>query len=256
MTPSLPDAAPRAEIVRHQSERLAALLHTILPANRFYAKKLAGVSGDDWDAIPFTTKAELLADQERHPPYGTNLTYPVERYSRLHQTSGTSGRPLRWLDTPESWYALLDCWTINYRVVGVRQRRPAVLPVLVRPVPRLLDGVRGGVAARLPVPARRRHDQPGPTALPSRQRGHRRPLHADLRPAPRGSRARGRHRPGGVAGAGADRGRRTGRQHARNQASASKPAGAPAVRPQRHDGSRAARDRMSGGSRRSTSVRK
>src|SRR5207344_1229543 len=41
--------------------------------------------------------------------------------SRLHQTSGTSGKPLRWLDTPDSWSALLDCWTINYRVVGLRQ---------------------------------------------------------------------------------------------------------------------------------------
>ena len=97
-----------------------ALLGTILPANRFYARKLAAVSGDDWEAIPFTTKAELLEDQAQHPPYGTNLTYPVERYSRLHQTSGTSGKPLRWLDTPDSWSALLDCWEINYRVTGVR----------------------------------------------------------------------------------------------------------------------------------------
>ncbi len=116
----LPDDAPRADIVRHQSDRLAALLGSILPDNRFYAHKLAAVSGDDWEAIPFTTKAELLEDQAHHPPYGTNLTYPVERYSRLHQTSGTSGKPLRWLDTPESWSALLDCWEINYRVVGVR----------------------------------------------------------------------------------------------------------------------------------------
>jgi phenylacetate-CoA ligase len=35
------------------------------------------------------------------------LTYPLDRYTRLHQTSGTSGgRPLRWLDTAESW----DWW--------------------------------------------------------------------------------------------------------------------------------------------------
>ncbi len=119
MSQPLPDTAPRAEIVRHQSERLAALLGTILPHNRFYTRKLADVAGDDWEAIPFTTKAELLDDQAQHPPYGTNLTFPLERYSRLHQTSGSSGKPLRWLDTPESWAALLDCWTINYRVVGV-----------------------------------------------------------------------------------------------------------------------------------------
>ena len=120
MSVALPDDASRPDLVRHQADRLAALLAAILPDNRFYTRKLADVSGDDWEAIPFTTKAELLADQAQHPPYGTNLTFPVSRYARLHQTSGTAGKPLRWLDTPESWAALLDCWTIIYRVVGVR----------------------------------------------------------------------------------------------------------------------------------------
>src|SRR5262249_16838586 len=47
------------------------------------------------------------------------LTYPLARYCRLHQTSGTSGRPLRWLDTAESWDWLLDCWDAFYRIVGL-----------------------------------------------------------------------------------------------------------------------------------------
>src|SRR5262249_32640011 len=54
--------------------------------------------------------AELAADQLAGPPYGTNLTYPVARYSRLHQTSGTTGSPTRWLDTPQSWQKLLNSW--------------------------------------------------------------------------------------------------------------------------------------------------
>ncbi len=74
----------------------------------------------DLARLPFTTKAELLADQAEHPPYGTVLTYPVERYGRLCQTSGTSGRPLRWLDTPESWAWMLDNWAAIYRLTGVR----------------------------------------------------------------------------------------------------------------------------------------
>ena len=45
-----------------------------------------------------------MADQAASPPFGTNLTYPLDRYTRLHQTSGSSGtQPLRWLDTAESW---------------------------------------------------------------------------------------------------------------------------------------------------------
>lgn len=71
--------------------------------------------------LPFTTKTELVADQGANPPYGTNLTRPLADYNRLHQTSGTTtGRPLVWLDTPESWNWIVSCWDIIYRHVGIR----------------------------------------------------------------------------------------------------------------------------------------
>jgi phenylacetate-CoA ligase len=72
--------------------------------------------------LPFTTKAELSTDQAEHPPFGTNMTYPVERYVRLHQTSGTTGRPLRFLDTAESWQWWRDCWRPIYNAAGVTNR--------------------------------------------------------------------------------------------------------------------------------------
>jgi phenylacetate-CoA ligase len=117
----------RDELDRLQRERLSALLREVLPRNRFYQRKLAAagltaedVRGpDDLARLPFTTKAELLADQGAHPPYGEILTYPLERYSRFHQTSGTSGRPLRWLDTPESWAWAVGCWGAFYRMARV-----------------------------------------------------------------------------------------------------------------------------------------
>src|SRR5438270_12305776 len=95
----------REELERHQSTRLAALLAEVLPQNRFWRNKFAaaGISAADIGSLadlqelPLTTKAELLADQAAHPPYGTNLTFDVQAYSRLHQTSGTTGTPLRWL---------------------------------------------------------------------------------------------------------------------------------------------------------------
>src|SRR6202166_2914907 len=99
--------------------RLAELLRTILPAHRFYARKFAGLSLDDWSKLPFTTKDELLATQAEHPPYGELLTYPLERYTRLHQTSGTTGAPLRWLDTPQSWEWMLGSWRTMFEMVGV-----------------------------------------------------------------------------------------------------------------------------------------
>jgi phenylacetate-CoA ligase len=115
---------PRPELARLQRDRLARLLADILPANRFYAEKLerAGVArptADDLPRLPFTTKAELVAEQAEHPPYGRLLTYPLERYTRLHQTSGTQGAPLRWLDTAESWDWAVGCWAQVFEIVGV-----------------------------------------------------------------------------------------------------------------------------------------
>ncbi len=110
----------RAALEDLQTERLRLLLAEVLQHNPFYARKFAGIrSVTDLRSLPFTTKAELLADQQQHPPYGTDLTYPLDRYCRLHQTSGTSGQPLRWLDTPRSWSWALDNWEQIFEIVGV-----------------------------------------------------------------------------------------------------------------------------------------
>jgi phenylacetate-CoA ligase len=117
----------RATLERLQADRLRALLR-VLPGNPFYALKFSRLGKildykeplDVLRRLPFTTKAELIVDQEANPPYGQILTYPLSRYSRLCQTSGTSGKPLRWLDTPESWNWLLGCWEKLYRMAGVR----------------------------------------------------------------------------------------------------------------------------------------
>ncbi len=120
--------APPAELRDFQATRLRRLLAALLPGNRFYARKFAAAGIDpnsvrtaaDLTRLPFTTKAELAADQGDHPPYGSALTYPLDRYSRLHQTSGTStGRPLRWLDTPENWDGLLHCWQVSFPFMGL-----------------------------------------------------------------------------------------------------------------------------------------
>ncbi|HMV49236.1 MAG TPA: phenylacetate--CoA ligase family protein, partial [Blastocatellia bacterium] len=70
-------------------------------------------------ALPFTTKAELAAEQQQHPSYGRLLTYPISDYRYLHQTSGTTGNALRWLDTAEDWETFLRCWAEVYWGAGV-----------------------------------------------------------------------------------------------------------------------------------------
>lgn len=117
----------RLAIGNSQFEQLRALLAAIYGSNPFYTARMdaAGVSykprhlGEFTDAFPFTTKAEIVADQLAHPPYGTNLTFPIDRYTRLCQTSGTTGTPVRWLDTPESWDWMLRNWQQIYASANI-----------------------------------------------------------------------------------------------------------------------------------------
>jgi len=111
----------RDDLRKRQLARLRQVLATALPGNRFYAQKLGQPdlrTWDDFTRLAFTTKGELAADQFANPPYGTALSFPLDRYPRLHQTSGTStGKPLRWLDTPESWEWLVGCWNAKFEMM-------------------------------------------------------------------------------------------------------------------------------------------
>jgi phenylacetate-CoA ligase len=64
------------------------------------------------EQCPFTTKDMLAKDRIDNPPYGTNLTYPLNQYTRFHQTSGTLGVPMAWLDTPDDWQWMLGNWDL------------------------------------------------------------------------------------------------------------------------------------------------
>jgi phenylacetate-CoA ligase len=85
-------------------------------------------SWDDFFRLPFTLKSELAEDQAAQPPFGTNLTYPVERYLRVHQTSGTTGPPIRVLDTSEDWLWWGRCWEFVLRGAGVEARDRVFFP--------------------------------------------------------------------------------------------------------------------------------
>ncbi len=115
-------------VTNTQLNRLREMLAPILETNEFYQQKLSEVgitkpndirTLSDYQQLPFTTKDELSADQVSQPPYGTNLTFPLDQYTCIHQTSGTTGSPLRWLDTRESWDWWGKCWRDIYACAGV-----------------------------------------------------------------------------------------------------------------------------------------
>jgi phenylacetate-CoA ligase len=116
----------RESIAAHQFERLSRMLPIVLQSNEFYRRKLLdnGFSTvgslEEFKKFPFTTKSELAEDQLSHPPYGSDLTFPLERYIRIHQTSGTTGKPMYWLDTEESWDWFAECWKTIFLAAGVK----------------------------------------------------------------------------------------------------------------------------------------
>jgi phenylacetate-CoA ligase len=114
-------------IRQHQTRALRSLCRELIPTNAFYTPRLREADLDletmtleDFSTrMPFTTRAEWTHDQLDHPPFGTNLTYPVNRYIRFCRTSGSMGRPMIWLDTRETWDAMLDCWVRVFRAAEV-----------------------------------------------------------------------------------------------------------------------------------------
>jgi phenylacetate-CoA ligase len=112
------ETMPRDQLRSLQLNRLQSMLAQIYGRNRFYTAKFnsAGLrpkdiqSLEDLNLLPATTKDELVWAQTEDPPFGTNATFPESAYTRVHQTSGTTGVPLRVIDTEESWAWWGKCW--------------------------------------------------------------------------------------------------------------------------------------------------
>jgi len=123
-------------LAERQLELLNAAIAVAAKGNAFYQSKLAACKGangfESLDAytrrMPFTSKQELADDYESNPPYGTNLSYTLKEYTRLHQTSGTTGRPMAWLDTPESWNWIIGNWEAIWKACGAESGETAAFP--------------------------------------------------------------------------------------------------------------------------------
>ncbi len=102
------------ELANHQLARLNNLLAAILPHNAFYAQQFRRVelplqSLDQLTQLPFTFK-DQLSESPKGSVYAANLTYDLSKYCRFHRTSGTRGKPLIVLDTPDDWQWWIDTW--------------------------------------------------------------------------------------------------------------------------------------------------
>ncbi len=121
------ETSGRDEIEALQFARIKSMLEAVYATNPFYKKKFMekGIvpgeinSLDDMVKLPYTYKGEFQNDQKEHPPYGTNLTEPFQKYVRFHQTTGTTGKPLKWLDTKAGWTWRGRCAAMSLAATGI-----------------------------------------------------------------------------------------------------------------------------------------
>ena len=161
-------------------------------------------------------------------PFAANRTYPIDRYVRCHQTSGTRGRPLVVLDTADDWQWWIDAWQYVLDAADVTPSDRALLAfsfgpfigfwsafdALVARGALVIPG--GGLSSLARIELIRSANVT--TLL----------LHAHLRAPARRSRGRKQHQSGRAVGRENHRRRRAGRQRACHARSASNRPGTPA----------------------------
>jgi phenylacetate-CoA ligase len=123
------ETASRDTLQKIQTDKLRSLVKHAWDSSPFYRRKFeeANVTPDqiqsleDIAKLPFVTKEDLRKNQETSPPWGDALTLPPEDCQRIHLTSGTTGKPLRILDTAEDWAKFCHIYARNLYAYGIRK---------------------------------------------------------------------------------------------------------------------------------------
>ena len=112
------------------NEKLKAskkLLAKVLANSSFYKKKFAeaGVRNisqiktwDDFFSLPLTSREELVADQKRHPPFGSNFRRKADLIYMV-KTSGTTARPFYFPISSKEYERSVDILAAGERQMGI-----------------------------------------------------------------------------------------------------------------------------------------
>ena len=123
------ESASRDVLRAYQDQKLREQVAHAYQNSPFYRRKMdeakvkpeAIRTLDDLPRLPFTTKEELKESQAQHPLWGDFLAVPMEDVLRIHMTSGTTGRPVLILDTPEDWHGFYHSYARSLWAFGVRK---------------------------------------------------------------------------------------------------------------------------------------
>ncbi|WP_121742353.1 phenylacetate--CoA ligase family protein [Natronorubrum halophilum] len=125
------ETMPREELERRQIRKFRAQAVYVYETVPVFRQKLdrAGIVPEDIEtfedirAVPTTTKDELRRAQETESaatPYGDLLAVDPADVREYHQTSGTTGTPLRQADSGRDWEWWSDCWATVLWAHGIR----------------------------------------------------------------------------------------------------------------------------------------
>jgi phenylacetate-CoA ligase len=123
------ETLPRADLEQLQLRKFREQCAYAYDHSPFYRRKFdeAGIHPSDIESfadvrdVPTTSKDELRGAQQREPfPYGELLAVDPVDVTEYHQTSGTTGEPVRQADSWRDWEWWGDCWATVLWAQGIR----------------------------------------------------------------------------------------------------------------------------------------
>jgi phenylacetate-CoA ligase len=122
-------------IARWQLDRAWAVAERLAASNPFYAERLrlpAERTAEALRELPESTKSEIVADCQAHPPYGSRTTAAAREIRHVVETSGTSGkgREIYGLDAADE-QAIFKAEAVGFWWAGVRPGTPVLLTLPV-----------------------------------------------------------------------------------------------------------------------------
>jgi phenylacetate-CoA ligase len=132
------EAMPLEDLSKLQLHKFKRIFTYAYQNSSFYRKKFdqAGIrpenikTQDDIRKVPLTSKDEMREAQEgKQPfPFGELLSVPPAEVTEYHQTTGTTGVPVRYADTWEDWEWYSENWAYCMYSRGLRDTDRVYVP--------------------------------------------------------------------------------------------------------------------------------
>lgn len=132
------ETLPLEKLQDLQFKRFKRIFKHAYDNSPFYRKKYrdANVSIDTLQTIEDVQKIPLLAKDDFREgqvgvepfPYGGLLAVPMEEVTEYHQTTGTSGKPVRFGDTWADWEVYVESWAMMMYSRGLRKSDRVYIP--------------------------------------------------------------------------------------------------------------------------------